>query len=273
MKRASRCVSRLRRVSRSRSSRVAPRRPRAGQDRNAHRDGGDVPVPADLEVDPRGRQGLRDQHHLLADRLGRGDRRRSPPGRSTSAPPTRRCSRPARRLQGLRRRSRGPSRPRRSRTTSRASNGRLQARRADARNIYLGRITNWNDAAIKRLNAKLNLPDLKITPVYRSDGSGTTYNFTEYLSAVSPDFKSEVGVNTSVSWTDRRRRTRQLGRGGVVKKTAGALTYVDVAYSIANKFQFATDQEPRRQVRDAGPPRDQGGGLEAAEEGHEPRRS
>ena len=106
-------------------------------------------------------------------------------------------------------------------------------------NIYLGRITNWNDPAIKGLNRSLNLPDLKITPVYRSDGSGTTYNFTEYLSSVSPALKSKVGVNTSVSWQTGVGARGSSGVAGVVKSTAGALTYVDVAYSIANKFRFA----------------------------------
>ena len=60
-------------------------------------------------------------------------------------------------------------------------------------NIFLGNITNWNAGAIKALNPRANLPDLKITPVYRSDGSGSTYAFTDYLAAVSPQWKSKVG--------------------------------------------------------------------------------
>ncbi|HEU4973195.1 MAG TPA: phosphate ABC transporter substrate-binding protein PstS [Gaiellaceae bacterium] len=119
-------------------------------------------------------------------------------------------------------------------------NARLKLDGPTLASIYLGRISNWNDPAIKRLNGNLNLPDLKITPVYRSDGSGTTYNFTEYLSSVSPAFKSEVGFNTSVSWKTGVGARGSSGVAGVVKSTAGALTYVDVAYSIANKFQFAT---------------------------------
>ena len=118
--------------------------------------------------------------------------------------------------------------------------GRLKLDGPTLANIYLGQITNWNDAAIKRLNRNLNLPDLKITPVYRSDGSGTTYNFTEYLSAVSPAFKNGVGVNTSVSWKTGVGARGSSGVTGVVRQTAGALTYVDVAYSIQNKLQFAT---------------------------------
>lgn len=119
-------------------------------------------------------------------------------------------------------------------------NGRLRLDGTTLANIYLGKITNWNDAAIKALNPGLNLPDKKITPVYRSDGSGTTYNFTEYLSSVSAEFKSKVGNNTSVSWPAGVGARGSSGVAGVVQKTEGALTYVDVAYSIKNKFQFAT---------------------------------
>ena len=119
-------------------------------------------------------------------------------------------------------------------------NGRLKLDGPTLANIYLGQITNWNDPAIRRMNQGLNLPDLKITPVYRSDGSGTTYNFTEYLSSASPAFKSGVGFNTSVSWKTGVGARGSSGVTGVVRQTAGALTYVDVAYSIANKLQFAT---------------------------------
>src|SRR5262249_29038961 len=106
-------------------------------------------------------------------------------------------------------------------------------------NIYLGNITNWNDPAIKALNPGVNMPDLKITPVYRSDGSGSTYAYTSYLSAVSPQWKSKVGVNTSVNFPTGTGARGSSGVAGVVKSTPGALTYVDAAYSIANKFQFA----------------------------------
>jgi len=109
-------------------------------------------------------------------------------------------------------------------------------------NIYLGTITNWNSPAIKALNPKANLPDLKITPVYRSDGSGSTYAFTSYLAAVSRQWKSKVGVNTSVNFPAGTGARGSSGVAGVVKSTEGALTYVDAAYSITNKFQFATIQ-------------------------------
>jgi phosphate transport system substrate-binding protein len=105
--------------------------------------------------------------------------------------------------------------------------------------IYLGEITNWNDAKLKALNPGKSMPDLRITPVFRSDGSGTTYNFTEYLSSVSNTWKDKVGFNTSVSFPTGVGARGSSGVAGVVKNTAGALTYVDVAYSITNTFQFA----------------------------------
>lgn len=118
--------------------------------------------------------------------------------------------------------------------------GRLRLDGPTLANIYLGKITNWNDAAIKALNPKLTLPDLRITPVYRSDGSGTTYNFTEYLSSVSQEWRSGVGFNTSVSWKAGIGARGSSGVAGVVRGTPGALTYVDVAYSLQNAFTFAT---------------------------------
>jgi phosphate transport system substrate-binding protein len=119
-------------------------------------------------------------------------------------------------------------------------NGRLRLSGTAIANIYLGKITNWNAPAIKALNPKLNLPDLKITPVYRSDGSGTTYAFTDYLSEVSPEWKSKVGKNTSVNFPAGVGARGSSGTTGVVKQTEGALTYVDAAYSIQNKLTFAT---------------------------------
>jgi phosphate transport system substrate-binding protein len=119
-------------------------------------------------------------------------------------------------------------------------NGRIRLDGPTLANIYLGKIANWNDAGIKALNPSLNLPDLKITPVYRSDGSGTTYNFTEYLSAVSQEWKDNVGFSTAVSWKTGIGARGSSGVAGVVSSTPGALTYVDVAYSLRNKFTFAT---------------------------------
>jgi phosphate transport system substrate-binding protein len=108
--------------------------------------------------------------------------------------------------------------------------------------IYLGKVTNWNDPSIKALNKGWNAPDLKITPVYRSDGSGTTFNFTDYLSTVSPDFKSKVGNSTQVSFPTGVGARGSSGVAGVVKQTDGAVTYVDVAYALSNKLRFAAIQ-------------------------------
>ena len=105
--------------------------------------------------------------------------------------------------------------------------------------IFLGKITSWNSGAIKRLNPGVSLPNLKVTPVYRSDSSGSTYAFTEFLSSVSPQWKSQVGFNTVVDFPAGTGARGSSGVAGIVKSTAGAVTYVDAAYSIANKIQFA----------------------------------
>ncbi len=100
--------------------------------------------------------------------------------------------------------------------------------------IYMGRITNWNDPAIAHLNAGLKLPDLAIAPVYRADGSGTTYVFTGYLAKISPDFKSQVGVAKQVSWPAGQGAKGTAGVAGAVKNTAGGLGYVESAYATLN---------------------------------------
>ncbi|HKP17440.1 MAG TPA: phosphate ABC transporter substrate-binding protein PstS [Gaiellaceae bacterium] len=108
--------------------------------------------------------------------------------------------------------------------------------------IYLGKITHWNDAAIKKVNPGINLPDTKVTPVWRSDGSGTTYNFTDYLASVSAEFKSKVGNSTQVSWPTGVGGRGSSGVAGVVKNTPGAVGYADIAYALTNKIQFARVQ-------------------------------
>jgi phosphate transport system substrate-binding protein len=106
-------------------------------------------------------------------------------------------------------------------------------------NIYLGNITTWNAAPIRALNPGVNLPSTKITVVYRSDGSGSTYAFTNYLSAISPQWKSRVGTNTSVNFPTGTGARGSSGVAGVVKSTAGGITYADAAYAIQNKIPFA----------------------------------
>jgi len=106
-------------------------------------------------------------------------------------------------------------------------------------NIYLGHITKWNDAAIAKLNPGLKLPDTDIAVVYRSDGSGTTFNFTDYLSKVSPEWKEKVGENTSVQWPV----TGLGGKGNegvsaMASRTVGAIGYVEYAYALQNDLAY-----------------------------------
>jgi len=105
--------------------------------------------------------------------------------------------------------------------------------------IYLGKVTNWNDPQIKAINPGLALPDLPIAPVYRADGSGTTYVFTSYLAKVSPDFKSQVGVQTSVSWPAGTGAKGNAGVGGSVRNTQGGIGYVESAYASLNHLTVA----------------------------------
>jgi phosphate transport system substrate-binding protein len=108
--------------------------------------------------------------------------------------------------------------------------------------IYLGKIDKWNNSAIAKLNPGASLPDLKITPVFRSDGSGTTYNFTDYLSSASPEWKSKVGNSTQVSFPTGVGGRGSSGVSGILTRTDGAIGYADIAYALANKLQFARVQ-------------------------------
>ena len=109
-------------------------------------------------------------------------------------------------------------------------------------NMFLGKITRWNDPAIANLNPGAALPDTRVTPVFRSDSSGTSYNFTDYLSAVSPEWKSKVGVSTQPQFPAGQGAKGSSGVSGVVSKTDGAVTYVDVAYAQSNGFSYAAVQ-------------------------------
>lgn len=108
--------------------------------------------------------------------------------------------------------------------------------------IYLGKITKWNDAAIKTLNPSANLPAEDITVVHRSDGSGTTYIWCDYLSKVSPDYKKTVGVNTSVNWPVGVGGKGNEGVSGLVKQTPGSIGYVELIYAIQNKISYGSVQ-------------------------------
>jgi phosphate transport system substrate-binding protein len=98
--------------------------------------------------------------------------------------------------------------------------------------IYLGKITNWNDPAIKKLNPKLHLPDLQITVVHRSDGSGTSFYFTDYLSKVSPEWKEKVGSNTAVDWPTGMGGKGSEGVAANVRQIKGSIGYDEYAYAM-----------------------------------------
>jgi phosphate transport system substrate-binding protein len=106
-------------------------------------------------------------------------------------------------------------------------------------NIYLGKITNWNDAAIKALNPGLGLPDLKITVAHRSDGSGDTYAFTNYLHKVSGPWRHQVGYATSVSWPVGVGGKGNAGVAAILSSTSGSIGYVSVAYVLQNHLTLA----------------------------------
>jgi phosphate transport system substrate-binding protein len=103
-------------------------------------------------------------------------------------------------------------------------------------NIYLGKITTWNDPAIAKLNPGLKLPDTVIAVVHRSDGSGTTFIFTDYLSKVSPEWKDKVGEGTSVEWPVGIGGKGNEGVAALTARTMGAIGYVEYAYALQNKL-------------------------------------
>jgi phosphate transport system substrate-binding protein len=105
--------------------------------------------------------------------------------------------------------------------------------------IYLGDIAKWNDPAIKALNPKVALPDLAIAAIHRADGSGTTFNFTNYLDKVSPDWDSKIGVSTSVEWPSGIGAKGNDGVANNVAGTKGAIGYVEYAYAKQNKLTYA----------------------------------
>jgi phosphate transport system substrate-binding protein len=102
--------------------------------------------------------------------------------------------------------------------------------------IYLGKITKWNDAAIAKLNPGVKLPDLAIAVVHRSDGSGTTFIFTNYLSKVSPAWKDKVSEGTSVDWPVGLGGKGNEGVAALTARTAGSIGYVEYAYALQNKL-------------------------------------
>jgi phosphate transport system substrate-binding protein len=108
--------------------------------------------------------------------------------------------------------------------------------------IFLGKVTKWNDAAIAKLNAGVTLPATDIVVVHRSDGSGTTYILMDYLAKVSPEWKSKVGVAQSVNWPAGVGGKGSDGVTGQVKQTPGAIGYTELTYALTNKIAFGAVQ-------------------------------
>jgi phosphate transport system substrate-binding protein len=106
--------------------------------------------------------------------------------------------------------------------------------------IYLGNIKKWNDAALKKDNPGVNLPNEDITVVHRSDGSGTSFVFTDYLSKVSLEWKSKVGANTSVNWPVGLGGKGNEGVAGLVKQTPNSIGYVELIYATQNKMEYGS---------------------------------
>jgi phosphate transport system substrate-binding protein len=102
--------------------------------------------------------------------------------------------------------------------------------------IYMGRIKKWNDERIARLNPQAKLPSTAIAPIYRSDGSGTTFLFTDYLAKVNPDFAQKIGANASVQWPVGLGAKGNEGVANMTRQTRGAIGYVEYAYAKQNKM-------------------------------------
>jgi phosphate transport system substrate-binding protein len=119
--------------------------------------------------------------------------------------------------------------------------GTIKLTRQVIADIYLGTVLKWNDSQIARLNPGVKLPDMPIVVVHRSDGSGTSYIFTDFLSRVSPEWKSKVGVGKSVSWPAPSSVGAKGNEGvaGQVRSTPGAIGYVELAYVIENHMDAA----------------------------------
>ncbi len=106
--------------------------------------------------------------------------------------------------------------------------------------IYMGKITSWNDPAVAKANPGVSLPNQSIIVVHRSDGSGTTYVWTDYLSKISSDWKNQVGTKTSVNWPVGLGAKGNEGVAGMIRQMDGALGYVELVYAVQNKIAYGT---------------------------------
>ena len=104
--------------------------------------------------------------------------------------------------------------------------------------IFLGKISTWNDPAIAKVNPGVNLPNQPIIVIHRSDGSGTTYIWTDYLSKVSPDWQSQVGKGTSVKWPVGLGGKGNEGVAGMIRQMQGSIGYIELIYAISNKISY-----------------------------------
>ncbi|MBP3984952.1 phosphate ABC transporter substrate-binding protein PstS [Pseudoxanthomonas helianthi] len=120
--------------------------------------------------------------------------------------------------------------------------GKLRLTGALLADIFLGKVSKWNDAAIAAVNPGVALPDAKISLVHRSDGSGTSFNFTNYLSKVSPEWKDKVGEGTSVQWPGGVGGKGNEGVASYVQQIKGGIGYVELAYALQNKMPYASLQ-------------------------------
>jgi phosphate transport system substrate-binding protein len=109
-------------------------------------------------------------------------------------------------------------------------------------NIYLGKVTQWNDKAIQAINPDLKLPAMAIAVIHRSDGSGTSYIFTDFLSTVSPEWKQKVGTGKSIQWPVGIGGKGNEGLAGEVSQTPGSIGYIELAYVLQNDMTYAQVQ-------------------------------
>jgi phosphate transport system substrate-binding protein len=122
------------------------------------------------------------------------------------------------------------------------TSGELKFNGAVLADIFLGKITKWDDAAIAKLNSGVKLPSTDITVVHRSDGSGTSYIWVDYLAKVSPEWLKKVGVNTSVNWPVGLGGKGNEGVSGLVQQTPGSIGYVELIYALQNKIAYGSVQ-------------------------------
>ena len=114
--------------------------------------------------------------------------------------------------------------------------------------FILGNIKKWNDPRLGKANPGVKFPDEEIVVVHRSDGSGTTYIFTDYLSKISPAWKDKVGKGTSVNWPAGLGGKGNEGVSGMVKQTEGSIGYVELIYAVSNKMPYGGVQNACRKV-------------------------